>query len=80
MLISEREAIIFEMVEWKLFYSCLFDLGIVMSVTCVSVLHLENNNINTRKKIKVTNLLQQHSGVINLYILSSSLDILPQNK
>lgn len=71
MLIFEREAIIFEMVEWKLFYSCLFDLGIVMSLICVSVLHLENSNINTRKKIKVTNLLQQHSGVINLYILSS---------
>lgn len=70
MLIFERKAIIFEAVEWKLFYSCLFDLGIVMSLICISVLHLENSNINTREKCKMTNLLQQHSGVINLYILS----------
>lgn len=70
MLIFEKETIIFETVEWKLFYFCLFDLGIVMSLICISVLHLENSNINTRKMFKVTNLLQQHSDVINFYILS----------
>lgn len=66
----EREAIVCETVEWKLFNS-LFDLGILMSLICISDLHLENSNINTRNKFKVTNLLQQCTGVINLYNLSS---------
>lgn len=43
----------------------------VMSLIHISVFHLENNNTNTRKKFKMTNLLQQHSGVINLYVLQS---------
>jgi len=53
------------------FFPCCFDLGIVKSLIRISVLHLENSNINVRKKFKVTNLLQQHSGVMNFYILSS---------
>lgn len=36
-----------------------------MSVICISALRMENNNINTRKKFKVINFLQQHSDIVS---------------